>query len=100
MPSWLATPLTAFVGVPLTHPQLLQQVAVPLLDSPLGARSRNPLALLLDTLERPGADRGEQHASLLTWKRVARPIAHCVVGRTDPGGLWSTMGHDEQRALR
>ncbi|KAI8053005.1 hypothetical protein BDF22DRAFT_686585 [Syncephalis plumigaleata] len=99
LPTWLSTPLTTFVGVPLTNSQLLKQIAVPLLDSPLGARSRNPLALLLDVLERPGADQGEQHASLLTWKRVAHPIRHCVVGRTDPGGLWSHMAQDEQLAL-
>ncbi|KAI9599572.1 hypothetical protein BDF19DRAFT_410216 [Syncephalis fuscata] len=99
LPRWLSTPLASFIGVPLTDQQLLRQIALPLLDSPLGARSRNPLALLLDALERPGADAGEEHASLLTWKRVARPISHCVVGRTDPGGLWSHMAQDEQQAL-
>ncbi|GLH08918.1 Oxidative stress-induced growth inhibitor 1, partial [Gryllus bimaculatus] len=55
-------------------------------------RARTPLALLLDALERPGADAGLERPSLLRWRlRRERAVDHVVLGKGPPGGAWQTM---------
>jgi hypothetical protein len=67
------------------------------LSDGLEGRSANPVALLVDTLQRPNSDvdAGGAESSRLRWAHVpARARAHVVIGRGPPGGSWAAM-HEE-----
>lgn len=62
------------------------------LSEGLEGRSRNPVAVLFDTLLHPNADFGFELPSLLQWKRdKTQHIPHLVLGRSTPGGAWHAM---------
>lgn len=63
----------------------------------LDGRSKNPVALLFDTLVQPNADIGESHPSCLSWTQdPCRAISHVVLGKGEPGGSWHHMQPDVQ----
>ena len=63
-----------------------------LLGEGLEGRSKNPVALLFDTLLRPDTDVDSTHPSSLRWEYdPAKAIPHVVVGRGRPGGCWQFM---------
>ena len=67
------------------------------LSEGLEGRSRNQLALLMDTLLHPNADIGELHPSTLSWKHdQSQHISHVVIGDGKPGGSWHGMNGDIQ----
>ena len=69
------------------------------LSEGLEGRSKNPVALLFDTLMQPNQDMGETHPSSLSWAHEPhRAISHVVLGRGAPGGVWHTM-HPGVRSL-
>lgn len=73
---------------------LLQQDLEELSDG-LEGRSNNPVSVLFDTLMRPNADIGEDHAPSLTWTHdPSRAISHVVIGNGKPGGSWHHMQPD------
>ena len=58
-------------------------------------RSNNPVSVLFDTLMRPNADIGEDHAPSLTWTHdPSKAIPHVVIGNGKPGGSWHHMQPD------
>lgn len=58
----------------------------------LEGRSRNPVALLLDTLALPNVDIGEKAPTSLHWKwNDSRSVSHLVLGVGPPGGSWNAM---------
>ena len=62
------------------------------LSEGLEGRSRNPVALLFDTLMLPNTDIGGICPSSLNWKRnEAMSIPHLVLGAGPPGGSWNQM---------
>eukprot|EP00092_Neocalanus_flemingeri_P004717 GFUD01005082.1.p1 GENE.GFUD01005082.1~~GFUD01005082.1.p1 ORF type:complete len:665 (+),score=145.51 GFUD01005082.1:135-2129(+) len=62
------------------------------LSDGLEGRSNNPVALLLDALQKPEADLGLEHPSLLEWKcKPEKKVDHVVLGRGRPGGIWQTL---------
>ena len=55
-------------------------------------RSNNPVALLFDTLNHPGADVGDKLPSSLEWRYdQSKAKSHVVFGKQCPGGCWSNM---------
>lgn len=59
------------------------------LSEGLEGRSRNPVAVLFDTLLHPNADFGYEFPPVLQWKRDKQQhIPHLVLGRATPGGAW------------
>ena len=65
------------------------------LSDGLEGRSNNPVSVLFDTLMRPNADIGEDHAPSLTWTHdPSRTIPHVVIGSGKPGGSWHHMQPD------
>lgn len=55
-------------------------------------RSNNPVALLFDTLNRPGVDVGDKLPSNLEWRYdPSKARSHVVLGKQSPGGCWSNM---------
>ena len=61
----------------------------------LEGRSRNPVSVLFDSLMRPNADIGEDHAPTLSWQHdPSRAISHVVIGSGRPGGAWHKMQPD------
>lgn len=55
-------------------------------------RSNNPVALLFDSLNHPGADVGNALPSSLEWRYdLSKARSHMVLGKQDPGGCWSNM---------
>ncbi|XP_033836940.1 oxidative stress-induced growth inhibitor 2 [Periophthalmus magnuspinnatus] len=62
------------------------------LSEGLEGRSRNPVAVLFDTLLHPNADFGYELPSVLQWRRdKTQSIPHLVLGRSTPGGAWHAM---------
>uniref|UniRef100_A0A3Q0RVM1 Oxidative stress induced growth inhibitor family member 2 n=1 Tax=Amphilophus citrinellus TaxID=61819 RepID=A0A3Q0RVM1_AMPCI len=62
------------------------------LSEGLEGRSRNPVAVLFDTLLHPNADFGYKFPSVLQWRRDKQQhIPHLVLGRGTPGGAWHAM---------
>lgn len=62
------------------------------LSEGLEGRSRNPVAVLFDTLLHPNADFGYEFPSVLQWRRdKTQHIPHLVLGRSTPGGAWHAM---------
>ncbi|XP_041453968.1 oxidative stress-induced growth inhibitor 1-like [Lytechinus variegatus] len=62
------------------------------LSEGLEGRSHNPVALLFDTLSRPGADLGEDEKSRLEWRhQQTNAVDHIVLGTGKPGGSWWEM---------
>ena len=62
------------------------------MSSGLEGRSRNPIALLVDTLLRPQADVGGSDRSSVTWEhRPEKAVPHVVIGTGKPGGAWHCM---------
>ena len=65
------------------------------LSDGLEGRSNNPISVLFDTLMRPNADIGEDHAPSLTWTHdPSKAIPHIVIGNGKPGGSWHHMQPD------
>ena len=59
------------------------------LSGGLEGRSRNPVALLFDTLHQPNADLGDDEKSRLEWRHHKdRVMQHVVLGQGQPGGSW------------
>ncbi|XP_056300374.1 oxidative stress-induced growth inhibitor 2 isoform X2 [Pseudoliparis swirei] len=58
------------------------------LSEGLEGRSRNPVAVLFDTLLHPNADFGYEFPPVLQWRRDNQHIPHLVLGRATPGGAW------------
>lgn len=59
------------------------------LSEGLEGRSRNPVAVLFDTLLHPNADFGYEFPPVLQWRRDKQQhIPHLVLGRATPGGAW------------
>lgn len=59
------------------------------LSEGLEGRSKNPVAVLFDTLLHPNADFGYEFPPVLQWKRDKQQhIPHLVLGRATPGGAW------------
>lgn len=59
------------------------------LSEGLEGRSRNPVAVLFDTLLHPNADYGYEYPPVLQWRRDKQQhIPHLVLGRATPGGAW------------
>lgn len=55
----------------------------------LEGRSNNPVALLLDTLNHPLADLGQDQETHLEWRHEeTKVIPHVVLGKGPPGGAW------------
>lgn len=62
------------------------------LSEGLEGRSRNPVAVLFDTLLHPNADFGYEFPPVLQWRRDKQHhIPHLVLGRATPGGAWHAM---------
>ncbi|XP_072316159.1 oxidative stress-induced growth inhibitor 2 isoform X2 [Eucyclogobius newberryi] len=62
------------------------------LSEGLEGRSRNPVAVLFDTLLHPNADFGFELPTVLQWRRdKTQHIPHVVLGRSTPGGAWHAM---------
>ncbi|XP_029361111.1 oxidative stress-induced growth inhibitor 2 [Echeneis naucrates] len=62
------------------------------LSEGLEGRSRNPVAVLFDTLLHPNADFGYELPPVLQWRRDKQQhIPHLVLGRATPGGAWHAM---------
>ncbi|CAL9705755.1 unnamed protein product [Knipowitschia caucasica] len=62
------------------------------LSEGLEGRSRNPVAVLFDTILHPNADFGYELPSVLQWRRdKTQHIPHLVLGRSTPGGAWHAM---------
>ncbi|XP_013395871.1 oxidative stress-induced growth inhibitor 2 [Lingula anatina] len=62
------------------------------LSDGIEGRSTNPVAVLLDSLNHPGADTGLNNTSVLKWQlHKNRHIPHVVLGKTLPGGAWQMM---------
>ncbi|XP_034030704.1 oxidative stress-induced growth inhibitor 2 [Thalassophryne amazonica] len=62
------------------------------LSEGLEGRSRNPVAVLFDTLLHPNADFGYEFPSILQWRRDKQQhVPHVVLGRATPGGVWHAM---------
>ena len=73
-------------------PHILQDLQY--LSEGLEGRSKNPVALLFDTLFHPNADVGEEGPSVLKWanpEKTDTKCSHVVMGRERPGGQWHTM---------
>lgn len=59
------------------------------LSEGLEGRSRNPVAVLFDTLLHPNADFGYEFPPVLQWRRDKQQhVPHLVLGRATPGGAW------------
>ena len=59
------------------------------LSEGLEGRSRNPVAVLFDTLLHPNADFGYEFPPVLQWRRDKQQhIPHLVLGKATPGGAW------------
>lgn len=59
------------------------------LSEGLEGRSRNPVAVLFDTLLHPNADFGYEFPPVLQWRKDKQQhIPHLVLGRATPGGAW------------
>lgn len=75
------------VVIAFPHLQDLQH-----LSDGLDGRSKNPLALLFDTLMQPNQDIGDQHPPSLSWTHEPhQAISHVVLGRGEAGGAWHRM---------
>uniref|UniRef100_A0A3B5MRW1 Uncharacterized protein n=1 Tax=Xiphophorus couchianus TaxID=32473 RepID=A0A3B5MRW1_9TELE len=62
------------------------------LSEGLEGRSRNPIAVLFDTLLHPNADFGYEFPPVLKWRRDKhQQIPHLVLGKGTPGGAWHAM---------
>uniref|UniRef100_A0A3Q2ZL32 Oxidative stress induced growth inhibitor family member 2 n=1 Tax=Kryptolebias marmoratus TaxID=37003 RepID=A0A3Q2ZL32_KRYMA len=62
------------------------------LSEGLEGRSRNPVAVLFDTLLHPNADFGYEFPPVLQWRRDKKQhIPHLVLGKGTPGGAWHAM---------
>lgn len=62
------------------------------LSSGLSGRSQNPTSVLLDQLQHPDADIGENKPSCLRWIFNAKnKIDHLVIGKGLVGGAWHKM---------
>nr|XP_020462854.1 oxidative stress-induced growth inhibitor 2 isoform X2 [Monopterus albus]XP_020462855.1 oxidative stress-induced growth inhibitor 2 isoform X2 [Monopterus albus] len=62
------------------------------LSEGLEGRSRNPVALLFDTLLHPNADFGYEFPPVLQWRKDKQQhIPHLVLGKATPGGAWHAM---------
>ncbi|XP_072250381.1 oxidative stress-induced growth inhibitor 2 isoform X1 [Leuresthes tenuis] len=62
------------------------------LSEGLEGRSRNPIAVLFDTLLHPNADFGYEFPSVLQWRRDKQQhVPHLVLGKATPGGAWHAM---------
>uniref|UniRef100_A0A1A8G438 Oxidative stress induced growth inhibitor family member 2 n=2 Tax=Nothobranchius korthausae TaxID=1143690 RepID=A0A1A8G438_9TELE len=62
------------------------------LSEGLEGRSRNPVAVLFDTLLHPNADFGYEFPPVLQWRRDKQQhIPHLVLGKGTPGGAWHAM---------
>lgn len=62
------------------------------LSSGLSGRSINPVSVLLDQLQHPDADQGENKPSCLKWTYNSKnKIDHLVIGKGSPGGAWQKM---------
>ncbi|MEQ2170624.1 hypothetical protein GOODEAATRI_002237, partial [Goodea atripinnis] len=62
------------------------------LSEGLEGRSRNPVAVLFDTLLHPNADFGYEFPSVLKWRTDKyQQIQHLVLGKGTPGGAWHAM---------
>lgn len=73
------------------HQSLLEQ-DLQYLSEGLEGRSKNPVALLFDTLFHPNADLGEDNLSTLRWtKDESAACSHIVIGTEQPGGQWHIM---------
>ena len=65
------------------------------LSEGLEGRSKNPVALLFDTLMQPNEDIGESHPPSLNWALEShKAISHMVLGRGEAGGSWHRMKPD------
>lgn len=80
----------------MVEPELsLVEQDLSFLSEGLEGRSNYPVALLLDTLQKPDADLGLENPSLLEWRAVPRGMVdHVVLGRGRPGGVWQSLGKD------
>ncbi|XP_061676639.1 oxidative stress-induced growth inhibitor 2 isoform X2 [Syngnathoides biaculeatus] len=62
------------------------------LSEGLEGRSRNPVAVLFDSLLHPNADFGYEYPPVVQWRRDKQQhIPHLVLGRATPGGAWHAM---------
>jgi len=83
---YLQTKLESNINTPV----MLQDMTF--LSDGLEGRSANPVAILYDTLARPGADVGLINNSVLSWQHHPdMAIDHVVIGRGKPGGAWQSM---------
>ena len=65
------------------------------LSDGLAGRSKNPVALLFDTLMQPNADIAESHPPSLSWTlEPDKAISHVVLGKGRAGGSWHRMQPD------
>lgn len=70
------------------------------LSEGLEGRSKNPVAVLFDTLLHPNADFGYEFPPVLQWKRDKQQhIPHLVLGRATPGGAWHVSSPKGSPAL-
>uniref|UniRef100_A0A914WUV0 FAD/NAD(P)-binding domain-containing protein n=1 Tax=Plectus sambesii TaxID=2011161 RepID=A0A914WUV0_9BILA len=88
------------------HQKLLGHAETSLVDQELscleeycaaedGGRSAHPLSVLYDSLVRPDADLGHEHASSLRWEhKTEQRVPHVVIGAGPPGGSWNDYDDD------
>uniref|UniRef100_A0A3Q2C873 Oxidative stress induced growth inhibitor family member 2 n=1 Tax=Cyprinodon variegatus TaxID=28743 RepID=A0A3Q2C873_CYPVA len=70
----------------------ITEQAMEYLSEGLEGRSRNPVAVLFDTLLHPNADFGYDFPPVLKWRKDKhQQIPHLVLGKGTPGGAWHAM---------
>ena len=73
----------------LKHSELIALLFFGVVLQGLEGRSSNPVSLLFDALNHPGADLGLDMPTFLTWKyHPEHAIDHVVLGSGLPGGSW------------
>lgn len=86
---WLHIYTILCAHVHLSHEMDICLQDLEYLSEGLEGRSRNPVAVLFDTLLHPNADFGYEFPPVLQWKRDKQQhIPHLVLGRATPGGAW------------
>ncbi|KAF3839762.1 hypothetical protein F7725_018479 [Dissostichus mawsoni] len=94
-----AMPLLEETTLPQKHPPTVPVVIIGsgIFERRSRGRSRNPVAVLFDTLLHPNADFGYEFPPVLQWKRDKQQhVPHLVLGRATPGDVTSDRATPEE----